>query len=555
MPTPLELAAGRWAATVWEHLPDPMFVATPDGSVLAANAAARRRLTTDHVSSLLGPLWHHLYVGEIVEWLRGDRVWSGELVLDSGPELEVWAASAVAIYDEHDELTQVVLEAHDVSPLWHRARHLAHVATHDGLTGLPNRASFLDRLRDCLTVHSSTEQLVGVEIIGIDGFSVVNESLGHEVGDQLLAALAHRLRELCRSDDVVARLGGDQFVVLHPDLHEQRMAGILAERTRLALSQAIYLGDRVVPVSVSIGVATTDGTSPEDLLRDADTALAEAKAGGKGRAVVFDTRLHEQVQARLAMEQALRSAIDGNELSLVFQPQYLLSSAKVVGAEALVRWNSATLGPVSPATFVPVAEDTGIILAIGEWVLREACHQAARWHLAEPAAHNLDVHVNLSTRQFQQPDLVEQVQIALSSSGLAAHRLCLEITETAVVDDMAKATETLRQLKSLGIKVALDDFGVGYSSLSYLRRLPVDVLKLDKSFIDPLGESSEDSAVVMAVINLARALGLMVVAEGVESELQRRELRALGCTMAQGYLFSKPVQADVFTRLIMGNVG
>ncbi len=225
-----------------------------------------------------------------------------------------------------------------------------------------------------------------------------------------------------------------------------------------------------------------------------------------------------------------------------------------MGAEALVRWNSATLGPISPARFVPVAEDTGIILAIGGWVLREACRLAARWHLTEPAARNLDVHVNLSTRQFQQPDLVEQVQQALADSGLTASRLCLEITETAVVDDMVKATDTLHQLKALGIKVALDDFGVGYSSLSYLRRLPVDVLKLDKSFIDHLGESSEDSAVVMAVINLARALGLTVVAEGVESELQRRELRALGCTLGQGYLFSKPVPSDDFHQLLKGNV-
>ncbi|MCU1344999.1 MAG: putative sensory box protein [Acidimicrobiia bacterium] len=543
--------AAQQAEFLWEHTPDVSLLCRPDGTISECNPAGRRLGSPRHIRELLGDTWQHTFVFEIVAWLRHERVWTGqlELTLSEGPPL-YWSATAVGVYDDHDELTELLLVGHDVTKQTLRIAHLTHLATHDGLTGLPNRTSFLERLRGSMMVRSRMDRPLVVILADVDRFKLINDSLGHELGDELLASVAHRLRDLARTHDVVARVGANQFAVLCESVSDDKIAVVLAERIRLGLAHPLWVDERAVPISVSVGVATASDSSAERVLRNADTAMLEAKQTGRNRTVQFDHTLAHRVEQRLAMEHALRRALELDELSLVYQPQFALSNNTVVGAEALVRWNSPVLGSVSPAEFIPVAEDTGLIIGIGRWVLHHACHEAARWHEVNPAAAEMDVHVNLSPRQFLQPDLGDMVERALQASGLAPHRLCLEITETAVMHDINLALATLTSLRRLGVRVALDDFGVGHSSLSYLRSLPVDVLKLDKSFIDRLGQDQRDADIVTAVINLARALGLSVVAEGIETEEQRRILRSLGCTLAQGFLFSRPLPPEEFLERI-----
>jgi len=545
--TDVRRRAAEQAEFLWEHSPDVNLLCRPDGTIAGVNPAGRRLGSYEHIRELLGETWQHTFVSEIVSWLRHERVWTGQLDLTIAGGIPVtWSATAVAVYDDDDELTELLLVGHDITKQQLRTAHLTHLATHDGLTGLPNRTSFVERLRGAIMVRARMDRPLVVILADVDRFKLINDSLGHELGDEVLASVAHRLRDLARTNDLVARVGANQFAILCEAVSDEKIAVVLAERIRLGLAHPLWVDDRAVPISVSVGVAVANDDSAERVLRNADTAMLEAKQTGRNRTVLFDQTLAQRVEQRLSMEHALRRALELNELALVYQPQVALTNNAIVGAEALVRWNSPQLGSVSPAEFIPVAEDTGLIIGIGRWVLHHACHEAARWHEVNPAASDLDVHVNLSPRQFLQPDLGEMVERALQASGLAPHRLCLEITETAVMHDINLALTTLTSLRRLGVRVALDDFGVGHSSLSYLRSLPVDVLKLDKSFIDRLGQDQRDADIVTAVINLARALGLSVVAEGIETEDQRRILRSLGCTLAQGFLFSKPLPPTAF---------
>jgi diguanylate cyclase (GGDEF)-like protein len=428
-------------------------------------------------------------------------------------------------------------------------------AFHDGLTGLPNRALFLDRLQQALDRSSRDRVLRAVLFVDLDNFKVVNDSLGHKTGDELLTAVAGRLRACLRPADTAARLGGDEFVVLLDGITGVGDANRVAERIAEVLESPIELGERQVVVGASVGIALTadHGIEPDDMLRNADVAMYEAKKAGKGRSKMYDPDMFAQALRRLEMGNDLRRAIEQGELRLHYQPKVRLGTDSITGVEALVRWEHPERGLILPDEFIPLAEETGAIVPLGWWVLREACRRARDWGEQYPAALPLGVSVNVSGKQFQEADLVRGLAGILQEVGLEPSRLQLEITESAVMADTEYAVGLLRGLKGLGVKVAVDDFGTGYSSLSFLRRFPLDELKIDKEFVDGLGGSDQDEAIVRLVIDLSHALGLEAVAEGVETAEQLARLREMGCDQAQGYYFWESLPGEDAAALLAGS--
>jgi diguanylate cyclase (GGDEF)-like protein/PAS domain S-box-containing protein len=422
---------------------------------------------------------------------------------------------------------------------------LMEMALHDELTGLPNRTLFLDRLRQALEADRRAGTVAAVLFCDIDNFKVVNDSLGHSVGDQLLRDVAERIHELLRPGDTVARFGGDEFVVLATELRSEEEALLVAERIVREVRTPLTVAglDRVITLSVGLAVASSVVAEADTLLAQADAALYRAKALGRDRAEVFDADLQQLARARLDTESALRLALADQQLSLHFQPQVDVLSGQVTCAEVLLRWERPGHGFVPPSTFVPLAEETGQIVPIGEWVMRESCRQGAKWaNAGRPVA----LAVNVSARQLTHSDIASVVQSALSESGFAPHLLRLEVTETAIMDDVEVLNDTLERLTGLGVTISIDDFGTGYSSLLYLKRLPVAELKIDSAFVQGLGTDVEDETIVTGIVQLARALGLTTVAEGVETQEQLTWVRRLGCTTAQGYLLGRPMPAAVF---------
>ena len=427
---------------------------------------------------------------------------------------------------------------------------LAHQATHDPLTNLPNRVLFLDRLTKALEPAHRSGGQVGVLFLDLDRFKFVNDSLGHDAGDALLVALADRIRSRVRPGDTVARLGGDEFVVLLEELADRSVAGAVAERIAAVVAGPVALDGHEVTVSVSVGIALARAghATPIEVLRNADAALRWAKDGGKACCVVYEPWMGERLRERVALEGELRQALARDELRVAYQPIVEVGTGRIEGVEALVRWRHPERGILLPGAFVSLAEETGLIGPIGAWVLEMACRQGRAWHDHFPAPPV--VGVNLSARQIQQPDLVESVERILRETGLEPSLLRLELTESAVMADPEGAAATLRRLKGLGVQLALDDFGTGYSSLGSLRRFPIDLLKIDRSFVAGLGQDEADEAIVQAVVEMAPALGLRVVAEGVETPRQLEWLRNLGCELGQGYHFARPLPAEAVTTLL-----
>ncbi|MBL8229870.1 MAG: EAL domain-containing protein [Bryobacterales bacterium] len=433
---------------------------------------------------------------------------------------------------------------------------------HDSLTGLANRLLFLDRAGHALDQARKSSTHFAVLFLDVDRFKLVNDSMGHMVGDRLLIAVGSRLLRAVgeghalRDWDAltVARFGGDEFAILLDQLSDVREAEEAASRVLRALDEPFDLNGKEVFCSVSIGIAAWNPNyeSVEDMLRDADTAMYAAKARGGSGFVMFDDSMREAAAIRLEIESGLRKAVERNELAVFYQPKVNLETGAVVGFEALVRWHHPTLGMVCPAEFIPVAEETGQIVAIGEWVMRQACHDMADWQRRYPKAPPLSISVNLSIRQFRQPDIVGRIAQILGQTGFPADQFHLEITESVVMDDPEGAIATTRKLKELGVGIELDDFGTGYSSLAYLCRMPIDTLKIDRSFIMRMLDSRTDLEVVRTVLTLARSLGIDVVAEGVERSDQLSELRSLCCQFGQGYYFGKPVPCDDTERLLAG---
>ncbi|MGI9082276.1 MAG: putative bifunctional diguanylate cyclase/phosphodiesterase [Thermoleophilaceae bacterium] len=418
-------------------------------------------------------------------------------------------------------------------------------AIHDPLTGLPNRALLIDRLGHALDRVARTGGSVSVLFVDLDRFKAVNDTRGHETGDFVLVAAARRLEATVRAGDTVGRLGGDEFVVLAEDLPGDSRAHALAARIVEAFTLPLTAGEEEVVVGASIGIVAAgpsdERPTPERLLREADTAMYRAKAAGRGRAELFDDLMREEVAERLELARELRKALPRKELRLVYQPVVSLADGQVVACEALLRWHHPERGVVPPAAFVPLAEQNGLILPIGEWVLEEACRQGAEWRRA---GRNLSVSVNISPAQLAQPDFAEGVDAILRRAGLPAQCLCLELVESTVARQPERIGNTLRDLRAGGVRIALDDFGKGATSLAHFRGLPLDILKLDRTFVSGLREGDVSRAIVAALLSLAKGLGITVVAEGVEREDQAAELRELGCGLVQGFWFGRPTEPE-----------
>jgi diguanylate cyclase (GGDEF)-like protein/PAS domain S-box-containing protein len=461
---------------------------------------------------------------------------------DEWRDLEVIAADMRGV----SGVDGLILTMRDITDRKHLDAELRRQALHDSLTSLPNRALFVDRVGHALSRGHRDGHSVGVLFLDLDDFKLVNDSLGHAGGDDLLIAVAARLTTMIRPGDTVARLGGDEFALLVEEADVAATIEQVADRVQEAFQEPLRVGDDHVLVRVSVGIAVgaSDTHNPDDLLREADAAMYVAKRNGKARHVRFEPAMHEEAQQRIVIAAELRRAIDRNELVVFYQAIVDVHTGRTRGAEALVRWQHPQRGLLSPDQFIPISETNGVVIPLGQWVLNEACSRVQRWKQAGLVDEAFYIAVNLSARHLQHGRIVEHVVDALSRSQLSPAALVLEITETTLLEDLDRTRATLVALKSLGLRLAVDDFGTGYSSLSYLSAFPLDVMKIDKSFIDQLALTSGGEAMVRGVVELAHTLGLVAVAEGVEQREQADALELLGCELAQGFLFARPVDAS-----------
>lgn len=459
-----------------------------------------------------------------------------------------WMLSrGVCVRDGAGQALRMAGSQTDVTERRAAEQQLLHDAFHDHLTGLPNRALFLDRVGSVIgRAQRNPGHDFAVLFFDLDRFKVINDGLGHAVGDQVLVAVADRLSRCVRPGDTVARLGGDEFAVLLDGISGRDAATDFAERINTHLIRPFHIAGNEVFTSASIGIASsrTGYSRAEDMLRDADTAMYRAKHLGKARHQVFDTAMHARAMRQLLLENDLRRAMERAELSLLYQPIVALPSRQVRGFEALLRWHHPDWGEVPRQEFLPVAEETGLILPLGDWVLEQACRQLSLWRTAAPGARGLTISVNLSGRQIAQGDLIDRVTAALAAAALPVSSLRLEITESVLMEHLEPATAALQRLKELGVAVDIDDFGTGYSSLSYLHRFPIDRVKIDRSFVGSMLDDPQSLEIVRAIVGLAQSLGMEAVAEGVEHEPEAAMLTDLGCPMAQGYLLGMPLPPD-----------
>ena len=479
-----------------------------------------------------------------------------------------WLPLVVAIKEAKEELKQAneLLESqviqrttelksandklhHDLEERKRVEQSIRHIAHHDALTGLPNRSLFRDRLTHAMAQADRYHQKLAVMFLDLDRFKAINDTLGHNVGDQLLKIAAERLRSCVRDSDTVARLGGDEFTVIVEDIVEDHDAAAVAQKILDTLSQPFNLYGHEVFISVSVGVTLypSDDENADNLLRNADSAMYRAKEFGRNNFQFYVAEMNIKARERLRLESSLRRALDRNEFMLYYQPRVSLESGRVIGAEALLRWRHPEMGLVPPSEFIPILDETGMIIPVGDWALREACRQNREWQ--DRGLPPIRVAVNLSVRQFIQKDLADTIVRALEAANLSAEHLEVEITEDLFLEHNQTNIITLARLKNMGIHISIDDFGTGYSSLSYLKRLPIDTLKIDQSFVRDIGDP-DNKAIASAIIAMASSLRLNVLAEGVETDEQLAFLRAQGCNEIQGFSFSHPLPADEFAQLL-----
>lgn len=451
---------------------------------------------------------------------------------------------------QNDVIVGRVFSLHDVTDRKHDEEVIRHQAYHDALTGLPNRLLMLDRLKHAITLATRGGRRVVLLYMDLDHFKSVNDRLGHELGDQLLQSVTTRLKSRLRLSDTICRLGGDEFTIILEEVHDNHGWKAVADSLVNILAQPFEIAGHEIWVSGSIGASIfpDDAQSADELIRHADMAMYEAKQLGRNRFSEFSSILQVEIDRKAAIEAELRRAIETKELFLVYQPKYELQTLKPIGFEALLRWDNRKLGFVPPDEFISVAEQCGLIVSIGDWVLNEACEQLASWRRSGHT--EITMSVNLSVQQFKHRELIRDVRKALERSQLPTGCLELEITESCVMDSIEYVTGTLLTLRHFGVNLSIDDFGSGYSSMSYLKNLPVDFLKIDKTFVKDIAISREDSAIVASMITLGHNLGLKVVAEGVEDDSALEVLRTLGCDVVQGYLLSKPVSAIMATAVL-----
>jgi diguanylate cyclase (GGDEF)-like protein/PAS domain S-box-containing protein len=533
---------------------DAVVVVDPSGVIMGDNPAIASMLgyegTSTEGADILGVVHpEDLKAAQAVfsnTLLVPGEVFSTELRVRHADGSVLWlAARAVNLHDDPD-VRGVVVNLHDVTDRKTAEEELAHRAFHDSLTGLPNRALFRNRVDHALDRSVRAGIDPAVVYVDLDGFKTINDSLGHEAGDEVLQEVARRLESVVRSGDTVARLGGDEFAVLieHGSAPIEEV-GVVGDRILGALREPVAVRGRRVVAGASLGIAVGDGgTNGTALLRNADIAMYRAKSGGKGRWVRYEPAMHTEANERLQLESDLAGAIASDQLELLYQPLFELETDRVVGFEALLRWHHPGLGLVMPDRFIPLAEENGQIVPIGRWVLQEACRTAARWQANHPSEPRTSMSVNVSARQLGSEDLVGHVAEAMAAVDLDPSTLVLEMTETALIQDPVAVTARLLELRALGVRLAIDDFGTGYSSLSYLRQFPVDILKIDRSFIDTITDLGELPPLVRGMLDLSRTLQLETVAEGIESDVQRQRLREEHCLVGQGYLFARPLVAD-----------
>lgn len=450
---------------------------------------------------------------------------------------------------DHPGIRGIVLTSRDITERRRAEKQVHYLANYDLLTTLPNRFLMRDRLAQAIVQAQRSETRLAVMHIGMDRFKVVNETLGHFVGDSVLKQAADRIRMVSRDGDTVARIGGDEFAVVVSNVFSYPGLSSAAEYILGELSQPFSGEGQELFVSASIGISSypDDALSVDEVIKHADAAMSSAKKLGRNSYQFFTANLNHDVHERMQIEAGLRTAIQRDELTLLFQPKIDLATRKIFGAEALLRWNHPKLGEISPTRFIPIAEDAGLVGQIGEWVLRKTCRQIRDW---QDAGYRLQVAVNVSARQFQQYDVAELVSKILLETGALACNLGIELTESTVMRDAEASIVTLERLSALGVDIAVDDFGTGYSSLSYLRRLPLDQLKIDQTFVRDISTDPNDAAIVRSIITLAHSLGIRVIAEGVETEAQLAFLNNNGCQYAQGYLFGEPLSAEDLIRLV-----
>ena len=550
--------------SAFNHAAIGMALVSTDGRIMQANAALARlvglaeaELAGKDLAGVVHPDDRALLHARIAHLVDGSaKTFVIELRCQDRAGMEIWVSLGASFFSASGSTARcLIVQMQDVTARRDAESRLHHIAYHDGLTNLPNRGYFLEQLsRSIATVKRHPERCFGVLYLDFDRFKLINDSLGHSAGDALLIGIAHRLQTALRPSDVVARLGGDEFAILVEDLNTDREVVQLADRLQGVLAEPLLAGGLEISTSVSIGITTSafGYDTPEQVMRDADLAMYRAKMQGKAQYAIFDSALHEDVTLSLWLEGELRRAIMHDQLELAYQPIFELSPRRLTGFEALTRWRHPERGEIAPERFIKIAEETGLIVALGNWVLATACRQFGAWQRGNPGCDALSLHVNVSGIQLAQPDFSVRVQHAIAAAGIEPSRLTLELTESVLIEKVSAALDHLDEIRRMAVEVSIDDFGTGYSSLSMLQDLPIGEIKVDRSFVRRLGDGGEGEEVVRAILALGRTLGKRVVAEGIETEEQLRQLLRLECDQGQGFLLAEPTSAGGAQDVIRG---